>query len=70
MPANAPACRGVFRFGNVHREKTKSGKGSQALRTFFRGTLEPKPAEWLDGTIGLGSMSLILLHHPLFHLDL
>jgi hypothetical protein len=23
--------------------------------------------EWFEATVGLGSMSLILLHHPLFH---
>jgi hypothetical protein len=26
--------------------------------------------EWFEANVGLGSMSLILLHHLLFHLDL
>ena len=61
---NAPASPGRFCFGRVHHRITVSSKRSRAHRTNFFG---------LDGTnaprfkrLGLGSMSLILLHHLLF----
>src|SRR6266702_3149468 len=66
-----PRLAGAFSFwATFIREKRKPPKVPTPHEIFFAGTREPKPAERFDGIIGLGSMSLILLHHPLFQLDL
>jgi hypothetical protein len=63
MLANAPACRGVFFSASFILEKRKPKMVPDLGQIFFRGTREPKAAEQFETAIGLGSMSLILLHH-------
>jgi hypothetical protein len=37
------------------------------LNSFSLELWNQSPPEWFEATVGLGSMSLILLHHLLFH---